>query len=192
MIYIKWFALLILDLFMLIFTALPAAIIIPLFTRAQEWERKDTYTWGWIWGTHDNPPQGDKGYHTKRAPFTNELTGLKGYINRVFWMLRNPLYGLARRMSLPYSADYVITHTGNLNISDKYKIPGHYFMKVFDKQGGKLVGFEYYLIKPWAGANPTKDLRVRLGWKIATDKFAERGYAQFVGTFNPFDGYGDN
>lgn len=189
MIYIKWFVMLILDLFMLIFTSVPAAIIVPLFTRVQNWERKDTYTWGWIWGTFDNPPQGDLGYHTKRAPFINELTGLKGYINRVFWMLRNPLYGLAKRMSLPYSGEYHYEVSGNLSISDKYKIPGHYFVKVFDKQGGKMVGFEYYLIKPWGDK---RDLRVRLGWKISTDKYAERGYAQFVGTCNPFDGYGEN
>lgn len=186
-VYLKWLALFVVDIVLTIFTVLPAAIIVPLFTRAQQWGKAE-YTWGWLWGTYDNPPQGDEGYYAKRAPFLNEMTGVKGYVNRVFWMLRNPLYGLAKRMSLPYSGDYHYEQTGNMDISDKYKIPGSYMVKVFDKQGGKMVGFEYYLIKPWS---ESRDLRMRLGWKIATDKFAERGFAQFVGTCNPLDGYGD-
>lgn len=187
MVYLKWLTLFVVDIVLTIFTVLPAAIIVPLFTRAQQWGKAE-YTWGWIWGTYDNPPQGDEGYYAKRAPFLNEMTGVKGYVNRVFWMLRNPLYGLAKRMSLPYSGDYHYEQTGNMDISDKYKIPGSYMVKVFDKEGGKMVGFEYYLIKPWS---ENRDLRMRLGWKIATDKFQEKGFAQFVGTCNPFDGYGD-
>ncbi|WYV99677.1 hypothetical protein Kassivere_00172 [Pseudomonas phage vB_PpuM-Kassivere] len=187
MVYLKWLALFVIDIVLTIFTVLPAAIIVPLFTRAQQWGKSE-YTWGWIWGTYDNPPQGDEGYYSKRAPFLNEMTGVKGYINRVMWMLRNPLYGLAKRMSLPYNSNYHYVQTGNMDISDKYKIPGSYFVKVFDKQGGKLVGFEYYLIKPYS---ETRNIRCRIGWKIATDKFAQKGFAQFVGTCNPFDGYGD-
>lgn len=188
MIYLKWAGMLVLNLLMLIFTAIPAALVIPLFTRAQDWG-KGEYKWGWIWGTHDNPPQGDEGYHLKRAPYKGVSTGVKGYINRVFWMLRNPLYGLKKRMSLPYSEDYFYHVDGRLDISDKYKIPGSYFIKVFDKEGGKQVGFEYYCVKPWSA---TKDLRVRLGWKISTEKFEETRFAQFVGTCNPFDGYGND
>ena len=188
MIYLKYVLLFVVDIILTIFTVLPAAIILPLFTRAEE-HGKTEYTWGWLWGTYDNPPQGDEGYVSKRALFKNVTTGVRGYINRVMWMLRNPLYGLAKRMSLPYSSEYHYVQTGNMDISDKYKIPGSYLVKVFDKEGGKLVGFEYYCVKPWSN---TRDLRRRLGWKIATDKFQERGYAQFVGTCNPFDGYGDD
>lgn len=186
MIYLKWFGLFAVDIVMTLFTAIPAALIVPMFTRAQEYG-KPAYTWGWLWGTYDNPPQGDEGFVRKRAPFLGSTTGLKGYVNRVFWMMRNPLYGLAMRMALPYNKDANLIIKGNPDISDKYKIPGSYFVRM--EVGGKLVGFEFYMVKPWS---ETKDLRMRLGWKMLTDKFEDRGFAQFVATANPFDGYGND
>ena len=187
MIYLKWFVLAMFDL-ILTLTVPFAAPVIALFTREQE-RGKAEYTWGWIWGTYDNPPQGDEGYVTKRSVFLNETTGVKGYINRVLWMFRNPLYGVSRRLAVNYSADYYYVVDGNTSISDKYKIPGSYFIRVYDKKGGNLVAFEYYLVKPWG---KTKDLRARFGWKISTDKFALNGFAPLVVTCNPFDGYGND
>lgn len=187
MIYLKWFVLAILDL-LLTLTVVVAAPIIALFTREQPYGKPE-YTWGWLWGTYDNPPQGDQGYVAKRALFLNETTGVKGYVNRVWWMFRNPLYGFSRRAAVDYSADFYYYVDGNTNISDKYKIPGSYFVRVYDKKGGKLVAFEYYLVKPWS---ETKDLRVRLGWKVSTDKFASTGFAPLVVTANPLDGYGND
>ena len=66
----------------------------------------------------------------------------------------------------------------------------------------KVVGFEFYGIFPWMPEDKTfsvfrwtfkikaKDLRVRLGWKILTDKYQIGGFAPLVNTFNPVDGYG--
>lgn len=186
MIYLRYIGLFLVDILLTIFTVLPAAIIVPLFTREQEYGKPE-YTWGWLWGTYDNPPQGDQGYVAKRALFLGATTGIKGYVNRVMWMLRNPLYGLSKRMALKWSDTAVLTVTGNPDISDKYKIPGSMFATL--KEGDKLIGFEYYLVKPWS---ETKDLRVRLGWKMTTEKFKDKGFAQFVGTCNPFDGYGND
>lgn len=185
MIYLKWFVLAVLDL-LLTLTVVVAAPIIALFTREQPYGKPE-YTWGWLWGTYDNPPQGDEGYVAKRALFLGATTGLKGYVNRVMWMFRNPLYGFSKIMSIKYSDTYKITTTGNPDISDKYKIPGH--MLTLLKDGDKLIGFEYYLVKPWSN---TKDLRVRLGWKITTDKFQSKGFAPLVVTANPLDGYGND
>lgn len=185
MIYLKWFILAVLDL-LLTLTVPFAAPIIAAFTREQEYG-KDKYTWGWVWGTYDNPPQGDAGYVAKRSLFVNETKGFKGYLNRVWWMFRNPLYGYSKYFGIKYSPEYTVETTGNPDISDKYKIPGHMFTKL--KDGSKLVGFEYYLIKPWS---ETKDLRVRLGWKITTDKFQSTGFAPLVVTANPLDGYGND
>lgn len=185
MIYFKWFVLAILDL-LLTLTVVVAAPIIALFTREQAYGKPE-YTWGWLWGTYDNPPQGDQGYVTKRSLFLNETTGIKGYINRVMWMFRNPLYGFSRRAALEYNPSYKIVINGNKDISDKYKIPGHMLSKLYD--GDKLVGFEFYMVKPWSD---TKDLRVRLGWKLTTDKFASTGFAPLVVTCNPLDGYGND
>ena len=184
MIYFKWFVLCILD-WMLLLTVPVAAPIVALFTRYQSYGEYP-YTWGWIWGTYDNPPQGDEGFVRKRCWFPGETHGFKGYLNRIHWMIRNPLYGYAKTFCVRWTPTTVVTWTGNPDISDKYKVPGSYFAKAYD--GEKLVAFEFYAVLPWGASH---DLRMRLGWKVMTDKFTETGFAQLVNTINPFDGYGD-
>ena len=184
-IYIKWLAMALLD-WLLLLTVPLAALIIAAFTREQSY-LTPRYTWGGWWGTYDNPPQGDEGFVRKRSLFAGITTGWKGYLNRVHWMVRNPLYGYALLCSLKYSPGYVLTCVGNQDISDKYKIAGWYFAKLLD--GSRLAGFEFYGVFPWS---KTRDLRVRLGWKMVTSKFKEYGIAQLVNSINPFDGYGDN
>ena len=105
MIYLKWLLLAIVD-WLLVLTlptvapvvivvyllspfALPTALIalylimvaaiptIALFTCAMPYGLRP-YTWGGLWGTWDNPPQGDRGYVEKRAPFPGVTTGVKG------------------------------------------------------------------------------------------------------------------
>lgn len=186
MIYIRYVALFVIDILLTILTVLPAAIIVPLFTREQEYGKPE-YTWGWLWGTFDNPPQGDQGYVRKRCLFLGATTGVKGYVNRVMWMLRNPLYGLAKLSSIKWSDTATLVVTGNTEISDKYRVPGSMLAKLYE--GDKLIGFEFYMVKPWSA---TRNIRCRLGWKMTTEKFKDRGFAQFVGTCNPFDGYGDD
>jgi hypothetical protein len=185
MIYIKWLILAVLDLVLLL-TVPIAAPLIALFTREQSYGQAP-YTWGWLWGTYDNPPQGDEGYVRKRAPFLAQTRGWKGYLNRVWWMIRNPLYGFARIASVEYSKFNTQVVIGKEDISDKYKRPGWYFVRLYS-QSSKLVGFEFYGVFPWSA---TRNLRMRLGWKILTDKFERNGFAQLVNTFNPVDGYGD-
>jgi len=185
MIYLKWLVLALLD-WALLLTIPIAAPIIAAFTREQPHD-SPTYTWGWIWGTYDNPPQGDEGFVRKRALFTGVTTGFKGYLNRIHWMVRNPLYGYAKYCSINYDKDASLTWTGNPDISDKYKISGWYFAKL--QKAGRLLGFEFYCVTPWSA---TRDLRMRLGWKMMTSKFKEYGFAQIVNSINPFDGFGDN
>lgn len=184
MIYLRWLVLTLAD-YLLLLTVPLAAILVPIFTRAQEYG-KESYSWGSLWGTFDNPPQGDEGYVRKRSWFPGVTTGFKGYLNRVGWMFRNPLYGYSKLCGLKYNESDKLVVTGNEHISDKYKIPGWMFARLY--RDNKLVGFEFYCVKPWS---ETKDLRARLGWKITTDKFKEKGFAQLVNTINPFDGYGD-
>lgn len=182
----KYICFVLIDIASMIFFYLPAAIIIPLFYRAQE-EGKDNYTWGWIFGTFDNPPQGDKRWVERGSFFPGVTTGFRGYLNRVGWMLRNPLYGLAKKLSLWWEDGYRIESEGNPDISDKYRIAGTYKSKLYDQQG-KVIAFEYYTIKPWS---KTRCLRMRLGWKIKSRKVQETGIMQFVFTVNPLDGLGD-
>lgn len=74
---------------------------------------------------------------------------------------------------------------GNPNISDKYKIPGW----MWATYTGKSKAFEFYAVLPY---NKTRNLRIRLGFKIKSDKFPKMGFAPLVFTINPFDGYGDS
>lgn len=156
------------------------APILSLFTQP------DQKNWGWVYGTYDNPPQGDRGYVAKRAPFPNHLTGFKGYINRVMWMIRNPLYGYNKWAGVKWDGGSVIL-SGNPNISDKYKISGWMWATYVDKKGRRKA-FEFYAVLPYSS---TRNLRIRLGYKIKSDKFPEMGFAPLVFTINPFDGYGE-
>ena len=184
MIYLKWLVLCLFD-WVLLLTVPIAAPIIAAFTRPQPHDA-GPYSWGWIWGTYDNPPQGDVGYVRQRSPVPGLITGWQGYLNRTWWMIRNPLYGFARGSSIAYRPDFDQVLIGKDGISDKDKVPGWYFVRLYRK--GKLAGFEFYGVFPWS---ETRNLRVRLGWKILTDKFKRNGFAQLVNTVNPFDGYGD-
>lgn len=199
MIYLRWLALSILDLLLLLTVPFAAPVIAAIY-RAQPYGLAP-YSWGWMWGTYDNPPQGDEGYVRKRAPFPGECFGWKGYLNRVMWMIRNPMYGFARLVALDYNVAQVQQLIGHDGISDKEGVPGWYFVRVYSPH--KLVGFEFYGVFPWMPEDKVfklwkftmtlkaRDLRIRLGWKILTSKFRERGFAPIVNTFNPLDGYGD-
>lgn len=180
MIAIKWSASVLLYLLMLPIST-PAALIVSLFTRAMP--ELPYYSWGGLFGTYDNPPQGDRKWLREHP----ELTGWKGYRNRVGWMRRNRLYGLKRKLSIDFSGGMKVSIKGNPNISDKYKVPGWLFALALD--GRKVKAFEWYSVTPYS---KTRCLRVRLGWKIKGDKFDEVGeFAPLVFTINPLDSYGD-
>lgn len=186
MIYLKWLVFALVDWLMLV-TVPFAAAIVSSFTRVMPYDLP-AYRWGWLWGTYDNPPQGDEGFVARRAPFPGHIVGWRGYLNRVAWMCRNPLYGLARRLALPYSDGIQVNCHGDSNISDKYRRPGWYFATA-RLASGRIVGFEFYCVKPWSD---NRDLRIRIGWKLMTEKFQRLGFAPLVNSFNPFDGYGNN
>lgn len=184
----KYVAYVVVDLFCMIFLWIPGVIIGSIFTKPGE-HGKDLYDWGMfsLWGTFDNPPRGDRRWEERGSFFPGEITGFKGYLNRVGWLLRNPMYGLARKLSLHWQEGYRIETSGDPDISDKYRRPGTFRAKLFDRKG-KQIGFEYYTVKPWS---KNRCLRVRVGWKIKSSKVQETGIIQFVFTCNPFDGFGD-
>lgn len=184
MIYMRWLVLSVID-WVLLLTVPFAAPIIAVIYRAQPYGLAP-YSWGWIWGTYDNPPQGDEGFVRERCPFPGYTAGRRGYINRCMWMIRNPLYGYAKIAGVKYSIADQLSYTGNPDISDKQQVPGYYFATL--RSAGRLVAFEFYCVFPWGLG---KCLRARLGYKIMTDKFQRNGFAPLVNTCNPFDGYGD-
>ena len=160
-------------------------VVVPflsLFTRP-DWDDKEQYRWGWLYGTHDNPPQGDRAWVTKHCPFPNKFSGWKGWVNRVGWLYRNKLYNLKKSLSVRFEANTVKRYWGNPDISDKYKVPGWLFVKC---EGS--ASWEWYSVTPYT---QNRCIRIRLGWKIKGDKFSKVGdTAQLVFTINFFDGYG--
>lgn len=174
--------------FILLPTVFIVAPILGLFTKAAPHKKPGGYKWGSIYGTYDNPPQGDEGYVNKRSPFPGVTRGFKGYINRVMWTIRNPLYNWKRKFLVTFVEGTVVTVKGNPDISDKYKIPGK--MTATAYVDSRLTAFEFYGIFPYS---KKRNVRIRIGWKIKGRKFTKDGdTAALVFTFNPFDGYGNN
>lgn len=164
-----------------------APFVVSIFTKPQP-HGLSIYKWGSLWGTFDNPPQGDEGFVTKRAPFPNVTKDFKGYINRSMWIFRNKLYNLKYIFRVEYKNSTTKTIYGNPDISDKYKIPGWLFVIVRDRK--KVVAWEWYSITPYS---KKRNVRIRMGWKVKGRKFEQKGdFAQLVYTFNPVDGYGNN
>ena len=185
MIYIKYLFLVVLDAFANLSNFI-AAPILSIFTRARPDLDEAGKPWGWIYGTWDNPPQGDEKWQ-REGWFPQITTGFKGYLNRIGWLFRNPCYGLQRMIGIDYDVDNVITCIGDEHISDKYARPGYYYAEVKSPEG-KLLGFEYYTVRPYGNG---KCFRMRLGWKIMTDKFKRYGFATFVDTITPYKQFGD-
>jgi hypothetical protein len=184
MTYFKWIIFCLIDWAMLpVHYAL--APLLSLFT-GRGWPK-----WGgWFW-TYDNPPQGDGGFQVKRAPYINASSPWQLYVNRVFWLWRNPLYGLQKAFSVRHGSDVIVKLIrfggSGVDTSDKYRRAGWYYAECLD-DFEYLIAFELYAVIPWSS---TRCLRLRLGWKIVTDKFERLGFAPLVDTFNPLDGYGD-
>lgn len=182
MIVFRWIGYVLLYLTMLLLSSI-AAFIVPLFTRYMPPDLP-SYTWGGWFGTYDNPPQGDRKW-LKDHP---ELTGWRGYLNRVGWIRRNRLYGLKRWLAVDYTECTTRKFRGNPAISDKYKVPGWLFVTA-RCHNKKLRAFEWYSVTP---CTKNRCLRMRLGWKIKGDKFNEVGeFGALVFTINPFDTYGN-
>ena len=160
----------------------PAAFVVSAFTRPMP--DRGMYHWGGWFGTYDNPPQGDRKWLREHP----ELTGWRGYLNRVGWMRRNRLDGLKRWLAVDYTECVTRKYRGNPSISDKYKVPGWLFVTA-RCHSKRIRAFEWYSVTPWSRNHC---LRVRLGWKIKGDKFDEVGeFGALVFTVNPFDSYGD-
>jgi len=192
MLYIKYALFMVADILLMPYFLI-GPIFLSMFTRAGSYHNDEDviYTWGGWLGTWDNPPQGDLGYNENRAFFKGGYTtGWKGYLNRIGWLWRNPGYNFQRAIGqpLPEGDSWSLTWVGNPDISDKRMKTGYYFAKL--RVNGKVEAFEFYLVKPYGPFG--KCLRVRLGWKMMTDKFPRYKFATFVDTVSPFKHYGDS
>ena len=117
--------------------------------------------------TPDNTLDGDDGYKTLHAPFKGTQTGIKQYINRWFWLLRNPSYGFdisvlgATVTELPVviKGDLLVSNNQNLTTGRKTGLSGSVYITDDSNH------FEYYYVRQWGSSS--KCFRLRLGWKLS-------------------------
>lgn len=125
---------------------------------------------GWLsWDkwllTPDNAVIGDRQYIREGAPFTGlGHRGWRAWINRTFWLYRNPLVGFAVNvLGYKKSDEDRMIAVGNPRVGDKRKVEGLFSQYVY--RNGKLYAFQHYYVKK---LTETKCFRVRIGWKLSS------------------------
>lgn len=152
----------------LVFTMLAflLAPVLPLFA-----------TNGWLpwqlsyFQTPDNPLDGDEGFKTQHAPFLGMQTGWRQYVNRIFWLWRNPAYGADFSLfGFTPTGGWSVACSGDSAVDDTHD--GWYFKSC---QGA----WQFYLTHHWTA---TCYLRINLGWKL----WALPSVCQIVLAVNPW------
>lgn len=139
----------------LVFTiiAMLLAPVLPTFASKDGW----LPAWLSVFQTPDNPLDGDSGFINEHAPFKGVQVGWKQYINRIFWLWRNPAYGAdISWFGARLKKGDVVFYDGNLNTSDQGQ-PG-YFLGMCGNYWDL-----YYVLKY---GNSGYCLRFRAGWKL--------------------------
>ena len=183
---LRWLLMLIADLTVFVLAWLLAPIL-PLFAVGKE----QLPDWLSYFSAEDNPLDGDVGYITLHAPFKGySQHGIKRYINRVWWLVRNPGYGFSYQVlghrvnSMPrvVSGDPLVSDSVNLTVGRMHGLSGH----VLVREGW---AFEFYLVHQYNNSNQC--FRLRLGWKLLgwvnePGQWPIGGKAQFVCGIKPF------
>lgn len=160
--------------------------ILPLFANKEGYLPK----WLWWFQTPDNPLDGDESYLSKpgRAPFTGVTTGLKGYINRVAWLYRNPIYGYGWGITaFKVQPNYHIKRlAGNKPIEGSLKSNGFYLATLTNTDGSWC--WQLYITHHW---NEKKCTKLNFGWKIWMADSIPEGvtFPICAYTFNPVQWY---
>lgn len=191
MIYIKWFLLLIVNLFAQYAINFPLAPVIVLFADDAGW----LPNWLYWFQTPDNPLDGDPGWKTENRPYLNEANKYQRWVNRFHWLWRNSVYGFSEQvLGVPY---WVLCDTlwvdGDPNVSNgppgKSGIVRRYLTR--DRENNRvpeIIAFQWYYIrqfKRW----PDKCIRINIGWKLWSYTGVGTGSAQFVFSPSPFMHY---
>lgn len=141
-------------------TAWILAPVLPMF--AIEGHLPDFLSW---FDTPDNPLDGDSGFISEHAPYPGEQTGVKRYVNRVAWLLRNPAYGFTYSVlshdvaSMPrvIHGDPLVSDSKNVTTGRATGLSGCVIVSEDD-------AFEFYYVRQWGSS--ANCLRLRLGWKM--------------------------
>jgi len=182
MIYIKWFLLLIVNLFANYFINYPLAPLVVLFADDKGW----LPSWLCWFQTPDNSLDGDHGWRTENMPYLKESNRYQRWVNRFSWLHRNALYGFSEQV---LGVKYLVLCQSLFVIGDPLVgngPPGKSgFVRRYLYQNGKLIAFQWYYIRQFK-CWPDKCLRINAGWKLWSWTGTGTGSAQFVFSPSPF------
>lgn len=136
----------------------PLAPIVALFASEDGWLPR----WLWWFQTPENPLDGGADYQANHRWFRGHPDvdhGWRRYVNRVWWMWRNPMYGLQHAMGTRIISAATYTARGPETVGDK--TGAGCVLRTIDT--GYLPIFQLYWIRPWG---TKRCLRLHLGWKI--------------------------
>lgn len=126
--------------------------------------------------TPDNPLDGDAPYQLLHAPFKGVQVGWRRYINRVFWLWRNPAYGFDLAvLGFDAGGKVTITKRGPSALGGAL-VTGWFFATAVNLDGSSA--WQFYAVKVW-GAHAS---RVNFGWKL----WSTPGRCQFAMSVNPW------
>ncbi len=164
MIYVKWFFLAFGNLVLKYLVAFPLTPIIVLFAQ----DDGHLPSWLYYFDTPDNTIDGDNGWKNETRPIKNENNRFKRYINRVFWLWRNSLYGFNRSiLAVQYRPGDYITWKGDRYVTNAPNgCEGWVFKKLW--HDFDVIAWQYYYIKK---VSEKKCLRILLGYKLFQFKY---------------------
>lgn len=162
MIYVKWLIFALSEKFMDVLNLFLAPVVV-LFADADGWLP------GWLswFQTLDYSLDGDRLWQEGRRPFRNN-TGIKRYINRIFWLYRNSMNGYAHSV-------VGIKHDSTCSLKKNFDWPDSGKPAGYDDTGGQVlcwrlydgdsrcVGFQIFWMKYWS---KNRAFRLNIGWKL--------------------------
>jgi hypothetical protein len=139
--------------------------------------------------TTDNSLDGDSGWVENHLWFGDKGRayggGIKRYINRVRWLMRNTGMGFSEKVLGGIAMqDMLYTATGDEATGNRPLHNGWVF-RTITNANGKGTYWCFYYVKSW---NSTMCIRILLGWKIWQYPIVGKKL-QFTLNFNPFMGW---
>ena len=160
-------------------------ILAPLFVVWFADEKGWLPWWLWWFQTPTNPLDGGEDYQKNYRffighPKVNE--GWRRKINQIWWMYRNPMYGLQHAMGTRIISAATYAVSGPEKVGDK--TGAGCVLRTVDT--GFLPIFQFYWIRPWKSGK--RCIRIHLGWKIWQEP-KDGQHCMLVLSLNPWKGF---
>ena len=180
MMYIKWAILVPLNLLAM----LSAFLLAPIWALFADKEGKYPRLLYWA-STPDNTADGDGGFKENHAKYKGDpalLTWGQRYINRIWWMMRNPAYGFDYMIAFKAVEGCKVERIAGTHDIDGRKDQSGYYLAVATNPDGSKA-WQFYMTHHW---NATHCWKCNLGYKVWATPIESRP-CQF--TFSPLGVY---